>query len=317
MPAVRVAVIGAGHLGQYHARKYAESAEAELVAVVDIQADRAHSVAARHGVPAHTDVGAILDAVDAVSIATPAAAHFAIARQCLEADLHVLVEKPITVTLAEADGLIALARARRRVLQVGHVERFNPVARELLAHVDHPLLIECHPLAPFKPRGTDVNVLLDLMIHDLDLIAALAGADFTDIDACGVPVLSDSFDIANARVRFANGCTANITASRVSLKVERKLRIFQRDAYFSADLQKQELTVARKRGVQIEHAHRHIPGDALQAEIESFLDAVAGRESLAVSGEDGRRALQLSLAVAARMREGAAPAPPRVAGHAH
>lgn len=308
MSVVKVAVIGAGHLGQHHARKYAESAQARLVAVVDIQAERAHSVAARHGAAAHTEFRDILGAVDAVSIATPAAQHFAIANACLAAGLHVLVEKPIAVSLAEADGLVALARQRRRVLQVGHVERFNPVARELLQQVRQPLFIECHRLAPFKPRGTDVNVILDLMIHDLDLIAALAGTEYTDIDACGVAVLSDSVDIANARVRFANGCTANITASRVSLKVERKLRIFQCDTYFSADLQKQELTVCRKTGTQIAHEHRHLPGDALQAEIESFLQAVRSNDGAAVTGEDGRRALQLSLEVGARLRVAAASA---------
>jgi predicted dehydrogenase len=300
---IRVAVIGAGHLGQYHARKYAESPHAHLVAVVDTQHDRAQAVATRHGVAAHADFHEVLGQVDAVSIAVPAAAHYPIARACLEAGVHVLVEKPIAVTLAEADGLVALARQRERVLQVGHVERFNPVGRELLQHVHQPLFIECHRLAPFKPRGTDVNVLLDLMIHDLDLIAALAGADFTDIDACGVAVLSDSADIANARIRFANGCTANVTSSRVSLKVERKLRIFQRDAYFSADLQKQELTIARKTGgepaIQVEH--RHVPGDALAAEIDSFLQAVRGGRPAAVSGEDGRRALQLCLEIERRL----------------
>lgn len=304
MSVVRVAVIGAGHLGQHHARKYAESRKSRLVAVIDVQAERAKAVAERHQVQAHTDFHDVLGAVDAVSIAVPAAEHYSIASECLRAGLHVLVEKPIAVTLAEADGLLALAREQNVVLQVGHVERFNPVARELLAQVHQPLFIECHRLAPFKPRGTDVNVLLDLMIHDLDLIAALAGADLTDIDACGAPVLSDSADIANARVRFANGCTANITSSRVSLKVERKLRIFQRDAYFSADLQKQELTVVRKTGPapQIKHEHRHLPGDALQAEIDSFLQAIQTNSPVVVSGQDGRRALQLSLEVEARLR---------------
>jgi predicted dehydrogenase len=298
---VRVAVIGAGHLGQYHAKKYAEAPGVRLVGIADVSAERAKTVAERHATASFTDFRALLGQVDAVSIAVPAAAHHAIASECLKAGLHILLEKPITVTLDEADDLIALANAKQRVLQIGHVERFNPVGAELLRQVDHPLFIECHRLAPFKPRGTDVSVLLDLMIHDLDLIAALAGADFTEVDAVGVKVLSDQVDIANARVRFANGCTANITSSRVSIKVERKLRIFQRDAYFSADLQKQELTVARKNGAEITHEHRHIPGDALQAEIESFLGAVRGRHPPLISGEDGRRALRLSLEVGRRM----------------
>lgn len=320
MSAVKVAVIGAGHLGQFHARKYAESPNAQLIAVVDTQLERARTIAERHGVPATSEFREVLPQVEAVSIAVPAAAHYAIAKACLEADRHVLVEKPITVTLAEADALVALARARRRVLQVGHIERFNPVGAELLRQVRNPLFIECHRLAPFKPRGTDVDVLLDLMIHDLDLIAALAGAEFTDIDACGAPVLCDTADIANARVRFANGCTANITASRVSLKVERKLRIFQRDAYFSADLGRQELTVARKTGTRIDHSHRHLAGDALEAEIAAFLGAIRDGGPVAVPGEDGRRALQLSLEIAARLRAEAARAEPeggRAALHAH
>lgn len=322
MSDIRVGVIGAGHLGQYHARKYAASPQARLVAVADIDPARAQQVAGPLGVAAHGDFRELLGTVDAVSIATPAAAHYAIARTCLEAGLHVLVEKPIAVTLAEADRLVALAERRRRVLQVGHIERFNPVARELLRQVQQPLFIECHRLAPFKPRGTDVSVILDLMIHDLDLIATLAGTRFTDIDACGVAVLSDSIDIANARLRFANGCTANITASRVSLKVERKLRIFQPDAYFSADLQQQELTVCRKTAgpePQIAHQHHQLGGDALQAEIESFLDAVREGRAAAVSGEEGRRALQLSLEVMQRLRGAPVTAAPagRELRHAH
>ena len=319
MSPTRVAVIGAGHLGQYHAQKYAAHPDARLVAVADVSAERAQAVAGKHGAEALTDWRALAGKADAVSIATPAAEHCTIALGCLEAGLHVLLEKPIAVTLAEADRIIAAAKQARRVLHVGHSERFNPVGAELLRLVKDPLFIECHRLAPFKPRGTDVTVLLDLMIHDLDLIAALAGAAFTDIDASGVTVLSDSIDIANARVRFANGCTANITSSRVSLKVERKLRIFQRDTYFSADLQKQELTVARKSGsgaqMKIEHEHRHIAGDALAAELGAFIDAVRGKPSPGVSGEDGRRALQLCLEVGERM---AALEPSRTrSAHAH
>jgi predicted dehydrogenase len=313
MSPLRTAVIGAGHLGQYHAQKYAAHPEVRLVAVADVNLARAREVAARHGAEALPDWRTLPGKVDAVSIAAPAADHCAIALGCLEAGLHVLVEKPIAVTLAEADRIIAQARESRRVLHVGHSERFNPVGAELLRQVRDPLFIECHRLAPFKPRGTDVTVLLDLMIHDLDLIAALAGAEFTDLDACGVTVLSDSVDIANARVRFANGCTANITSSRVSLKVERKLRVFQRDTYFSADLQKQELTVARKSGageqMRIEHEHHHLAGDALAAEVAAFVDAVRGKPSPGVSGAEGRRALQLCLEVGARLAAAGPPAP--------
>ncbi|MGH8481608.1 MAG: Gfo/Idh/MocA family oxidoreductase, partial [Nevskiaceae bacterium] len=301
MDALNVGVIGAGHLGQHHAGKYAACAGARLVGVADVDRARAERVAGPLGAAAFADFRELLGAVDAVSIAVPAAAHFEVAHACLSANLHVLVEKPIAVTLREADTLLALARERGRVLQVGHVERFNPVVRELARRVDNPLFIECNRLAPFKPRGTDVDVLLDLMIHDLDVISALVGAPVASIDACGVSVLSDSPDIANARLNFANGCTANITASRVSLKVERKLRVFQRDAYFSADLHQQQLTVCRKSATgEIRPEQLQLPGDALQAEIESFLDAVRRGRGAAVSGEDGRRALQLSLEIAER-----------------
>jgi predicted dehydrogenase len=300
---LKVAVIGAGHLGQYHAAKYAASPGVQLLAVADIDAQRATSIAGPLGARACTDFRDLLDDVDAVSIAVPAAGHFAIAQACLLAGLHVLIEKPLAVNLREADTLVALARRRQRVLQVGHVERFNPVMCELLRRIDRPQFIECHRLAPYKARGTDVDVILDLMIHDLDLIAELVAAPVTSIDASGVAVVSSSPDIANARLHFANGCVANVTSSRVSLKVERKLRVFQRDAYYSADLQKQELTECHKGdGGEITHAHRAIAGDALQAEIESFIEAVRGGRRAPVSGEDGRRALQLSLEIAAQIR---------------
>ena len=303
MNALNVAVIGAGHLGQYHASKYAACPGVRLVAVADVDAARAEKIAAPLGASSCADFRELLGKVDAVSIAVPAAAHYDVAHACLSADLHVLVEKPITVTLREADGLVALARDRKRVLQVGHVERFNPVMREMVKRVENPLFIECHRLAPYKPRGTDVDVLLDLMIHDLDLIAAMVRAPVTSIDATGVAVLTTTPDLANARLQFANGCTANITSSRVSLKVERKLRVFQRDAYFSADLGKQSLTVARKApSGEISLEQLQLAGDALQAEIESFLGAVRGGQDAVVSGEDGRRALELSLEIAQRLR---------------
>lgn len=308
MDAVKVAVIGAGHLGRHHADKYATCAGARLLAVADIDARRAEQVAGPLGARACADFRELLGTVDAVSVAVPAAAHFTVVEACLAAGLHVLVEKPIAVTLTQADALLALARERGCVLQVGHVERFNPVMREMLRRVDGPLFIECHRLAPYKPRGTDVDVLLDLMIHDLDLITALVGAPVTSIDASGVSVLTTTPDIANARLHFANGCTANVTASRVSLKVERKLRVFQRDTYFSADLGAQHLTVCRKSPVgEIQVEQLRLAGDALQAEIEAFLDAARRRQPAAVSGEDGRRALELSLAIAARLDARAAP----------
>lgn len=303
MNPLKVAVIGAGHLGQFHAAKYAASKNATLVGIADSSAERGAMIAARLGTMAVTDYRELLGQVEAVSIATPAAAHYAIAKDCLDAGLHVLVEKPIAVTLDEADKMIALARARKRVLQVGHVERFNPAGAELLRQVKDPLFIECHRLAPFKPRGTDVSVLLDLMIHDLDLIATLAGAPCVQIDACGASVLSDSPDIVNARLRFENGCIANITSSRVSLKTERKLRIFSREGYFSADLGKLEITIARKLpgDPPIAIEQKKLTGDALEAEIEEFLAAIREGRDAAVTGEAGRLALAMSLEVGSKM----------------
>ncbi|MGQ0586424.1 MAG: Gfo/Idh/MocA family protein [Gammaproteobacteria bacterium] len=304
MARVRVAVVGAGHVGCYHASKYAQSRHARLVGVADVEQERAAELAAHHDCRAVADFRELIDQVDAVSVAVPAADHFDVARACLGAGRHVLVEKPIAVSLEQADALLALARRQGCVLQVGHIERFNPVARELLTRVAQPLFIECHRLAPFKPRGTDVDVVMDVMIHDLDLIMALAGHEIAQLDVAGVPVLSPSADIANARVQFAGGCTANITASRVSLKVERKLRVFQRDAYFSADLQKQELTEAhRGPDARILHEHRHLPGDALEAEIDAFLCSVERRDISTASGLDSRRALELALAIGARLAD--------------
>ncbi|MGH8441521.1 MAG: Gfo/Idh/MocA family protein [Nevskiaceae bacterium] len=303
MPRIRVAVIGAGHLGCYHSAKYAQSARARLVGVADVERSRAENVATRHGGRAAADYRELLGDVDAVSVAVPAAHHFDVARTCLEAGRHVLVEKPIAVSLDQADALLALARRQGCVLHVGHVERFNPAARELLARAGPPLFIECHRLAPFQPRGTDVDVIMDLMIHDLDLILALSGSDdVARIDVSGAAVLSASADIVNARLQFAGGCTVNVTASRVSLKVERKLRVFQRDAYFAVDLQKQEFTECRKGAdARIVHEHRHLPGDALEAEIEAFLRAVERRDTGGSNAVNSRRALELSLAIAARM----------------
>jgi predicted dehydrogenase len=305
MTPVRTAVIGCGHFGRYHAEKYAASPAAELVAVVDCELGRAQEVGGRLGVRALADIGELAGRLEAASVAVPTRAHAAVAGRLLEAGLHVLLEKPIAATLAEADALIALADVRGVVLQIGHLERFNAALLALADVLKEPLFIESHRLAPFKPRGTDVDVVLDLMIHDIDLIQQLVGRPLAGIDAVGVPVLSGADDIANARLRFEGGCVVNVTASRVSLKSERKMRLFQRDAYVSIDFQAGEATIARKGSgemfpgvpdVRLER-RRFEANDPLGLEIEAFLAAVRGERAVAVSGADGRLALDGALRI--------------------
>jgi predicted dehydrogenase len=305
MDTVRTAVIGVGYLGRFHAQKYATQQGSRLIAVVDPVAATRDRVAAELGCRSVADYREILGEVDAVSIATPTPLHFPIASECLERGVHVLVEKPVTETPEQARALIATAAERGVVLQVGHLERFNAAILALEGTLGAPRFIESHRLAPFKERGTDVNVVLDLMIHDIDLIQSFVGAPIESIDAVGASVFSAGLDIANARIRYANGCVANTTASRVSMKMERKLRLFQDDAYVSIDLQQKVLTVVRKPpagtiatpGQVVIEERSYDQGDALRMEIESFLRSV--REGLppAVSGEDGLRALETAICI--------------------
>ena len=305
MEKLRAAVIGVGYLGRFHAQKYAAIADCALEAVVDHQPEVAARVASELGVRAVADYRELLGKVGAVSIVTPTPLHFEIARAFLDSGAHVLVEKPITETVAQAQQLIELARARGRVLQVGHLERFNPVVIAAEPVLRSPRFIECQRLAPFRERGTDVNVVLDLMIHDLDIVQSIVGSEIVAVDAIGTPVFSGEIDIANARIRFANGCVANATASRVSLKTERKLRIFQDDAYLSLDLQQKILTVIRKQAsvegearlpVSIEE-RSFDQGDALRSEIIAFVASCRDAAPVVVSGEDGMRALRTAVAI--------------------
>jgi predicted dehydrogenase len=305
MQKIRAAVIGVGYLGRFHAQKYAQAQGCELVAVVDTRAAARAQVAAELQVRGLDDHRALLGGVDAVSVATPTPAHFAIARDFLQAGAHVLVEKPITETPAEARELIALAAAARRILQVGHLERFNAAILAAEPYLKSPNFVECNRMAPYRERGTDVNVVLDLMIHDIDIVQTIVAAPIAAIDAVGTPVFSEEIDIANARLRFENGCVANVTASRVSLKTERKLRIFEDDAYLSLDLQQKILTVIRKRAaadapgplpVTIEEQSLE-PGDALQAEIDSFLDCIRTGRAPVVPGEAGLIALETAIRI--------------------
>jgi len=307
MDKTRTAVIGVGYLGRFHAQKYAVLPESQLVAVVDASAEVRERVAAELGCRAVADYRELLGEVDAVSIATPTPTHFSIASDCLEHGVHVLVEKPITETLDEAAALVALANRCGLVLQVGHLERFNAAILALEGTLGVPRFVESHRLAPFKERGTDVNVVLDLMIHDIDLIQSLVGAPIESIDAVGTSVFSAGLDIANARIRYANGCVANTTASRVSMKTERKLRIFQDDAYISIDLQQKVLTIVRKPppdsgaapGQVTLEERSYEQGDALKMEIEAFLHCVREGKPPVVSGEDGMRALETAIRISA------------------
>jgi len=310
MEKIRAAVVGVGYLGHFHAQKYALLEDCSLVGVVDNQPETASRVAAELQATAYGDFRQLLGKVDAVSVVTPTPTHYDIARAFLESGAHVLVEKPITQTTAQAERLISAARQYGRVLQVGHLERFNPTILAAEPLLSRPRFIECHRLAPFKERGTDVNVVLDLMIHDIDVVQMIVGSPVANLDAIGTPVFSSEIDIANARLRFESGCVANVTASRVSLKSERKLRVFRDDAYLSIDLQQKILTVIRKRLAPVSEGQLPVlieeqsfdQGDALLAEIQSFVAAIRGEQRVLVSGEDGLRALRTAIAITERVQ---------------
>lgn len=303
---LRTAVVGVGYLGRFHAQKYAQLPGSRLVAVVDANPEAAAKVAAELGVEALEDYRALAGRVDAVSLAVPTPLHHRIGCELLEQGIHLLIEKPIATTVQEARELIELARRRGCVLQVGHLERFNPAVVAAIARLQRPRFVESHRLAPFKQRGTDVSVVLDLMIHDIDLIQELVGAPIDSIDAIGASVFSGEIDIVNARIKFEGGCVANTTASRISLKQERKIRIFQDDAYLSIDMQQKILSVIRKKEaaatvespaqVSIEE-ESFDQGDALREEIASFLDAIRTRSEPVVTGEDGLRALETAMRI--------------------
>lgn len=315
MTPLRTAVVGVGYLGAFHAQKYAALPGVELVGVADCDPARAAEVAAACGCRAFNDHHALLGQVDAVSVVAPTRQHYQIAHDFLMRDVHVLVEKPITTSIEQADELIGLADAKRLVLQVGHLERFNPVLLAAAEQVTRPLFVESLRVAPFCPRGTDVNVVLDLMIHDIELIQYLVESPVATIDAIGAPVFTGEEDIANARIGFANGCVANVTASRISQKSERKMRVFQQDAYLVLDFQNRKLLTAKRypAGQQqateprLQVAEQELgPSDQLLAEISSFTEAIAtGREPL-VSGRAGRMALETALKINAALSRGMA-----------
>ncbi|MFO7984035.1 MAG: Gfo/Idh/MocA family oxidoreductase [Desulfuromonadales bacterium] len=306
MSKLRAAVIGVGYLGRFHAQKYAALEGVELVGVVDASAERAAEVAEEVGTKAFTKYDRLLSEVDLVSIVVPTQHHYQVAKAALEAGCHILLEKPVTRTVEEAEELIALANRKNLVFQAGHLERFNPAIMALDGVLKNPMFIESQRLAPFKTRGTEVNVVLDLMIHDIDIILSLVGSPLKLVNSIGVPVLSEEVDIANARLQFENGCVANVTASRASRDPVRKIRIFQQDAYISIDYQERTISIFRKGddGMPIpglpnvgmeEKSFEKV--DALLEEIRSFIHAVRNGIEPVVSGEDGKRALELAMKI--------------------
>jgi predicted dehydrogenase len=300
---IRVGVVGVGALGQHHARVYAELPGASLVGVVDRSADRGDAIARPLGVPAYTDYRELFGKVDAVSIATPTTLHAEIGEQFLDAGVHVLVEKPISNTLEGADRLIRAARRNQLVLQVGHLERFNPAVRALRTIVKEPRFFEAHRMGLFTPRSLDIDVVLDLMIHDLDIISMLVPSPATQISAVGIRIISRRIDIANARIQFADGCVANVTASRVSMEKIRKLRLFQKQEYISLDYTLQEVAVFGLQGgpgASPKISSRTITPpkqEPLREELSAFLGAARNQGPTECTGEESKKALELALRI--------------------
>ena len=306
---LRVGVIGVGYLGQFHAEKYAQMTDVELVAVVDVNMTRAQEIADRFQTKAFTTHKNIYKLVDAVSVVTPTMSHFDISRDLLQEGVDVLIEKPMTTSIEEADRLIEMAREKDLIIQIGHLERFNPAVVALADVIDMPMFIESHRLSLFKDRATDVNVVLDLMIHDIDILLNFVGSPIKGIHASGVAVITDQVDIANARLEFENGCVANVTTSRVSMKNKRKIRLFQKNAYIAVDFSRREIITVKKGyetapglipGMQID-SRRFEEADALQVELQSFVDSIKTRKESTIPGEAGRNALAVALNIIAQI----------------
>jgi predicted dehydrogenase len=308
---IRTAVIGAGHLGREHARIYSSIENSKLIAVCDINEKTGRAVAERYSVRFVSDFRELLGDVDAVSVATPTVDHHEITCACLTAGINVLVEKPIARTLAEADEMIRIAQARGLVLQVGHIERFNPAFRALQQKISHPRFFEAHRMGIFTPRSLDIDVVMDLMVHELDIIASLVEREVIKIEAVGIPILTQKIDLANARLEFADGCVANITASRVSGERLRKLRVFQPNEYYSLDYSEQQVAMCRLLPANSPAMLPEIAAGSLEvmkrepllAEIEDFVSAVRTGTASGVTGAEGRRALALALEVLAKIKE--------------
>ncbi|MCB0422541.1 MAG: Gfo/Idh/MocA family oxidoreductase [Bdellovibrionales bacterium] len=298
---MKCAVVGVGYLGRFHAQKYSALPQAELIGVCDLNEGQAKKVADELSVPYFTDPSTLIGQVQAVTIASTTRSHFELAKLFLENGVHVNVEKPMTATVEEGQKLVDIAKTKNLKLQVGHIERFNPALIAAQEKLKTPLFIECHRLAPFNPRGNDVSVVLDLMIHDLDVILSLVQSEPVAVSAVGTKVLTQSPDIANARVEFASGAVANITASRVSTEPQRKFRVFQDSQYLSIDFGNGQVRLMTKTG---EMQENHLPiekeewnlekGDALKVETEAFINSILNDQPCLVTGEDGLAALKLA-----------------------
>ncbi|MCF8066998.1 MAG: Gfo/Idh/MocA family oxidoreductase [Desulfobacterales bacterium] len=311
MKKIRAAVIGVGYLGKFHAEKYAGMDNVDLVGVVDTDEAIVKETAAKLNTSPYTDYKQLIGNVDAVSIVVPTPAHAEVAMNCLENNIDVLIEKPITTTIEEADALIKKAEEKKLIIQVGHLERFNPAVVALKDIVKKPMFIESNRISIYKDRGTEVNVVLDLMIHDIDIISSFVQSNLDSIHASGTPVISSHVDIANARLEFDTGCVANVTASRISMKNERKIRLFQNDAYISVDFTTHDITIIRRDenitgglipGMDIQRM-RFARADALDDELRSFIKSVETRERPVVTGKMGRDALKIALNIMTQIRD--------------
>ncbi len=308
---LRVGVVGTGYLGKFHAEKYAQMDDVDLVGIADINKSQAEKIAKKYSVKAYTSHKDILDKVDAASIVVPTPVHFQVSRDFLKHDVDILIEKPMTTTIEEADELIGFAESKGLIIQVGHLERFNPAVIALRDYVKKPMFIESHRLSTYKERATDVSVVLDLMIHDIDIISNVVKSEIKNIHSAGIPVISGHVDIANARLEFENGCVANVTASRISTRDERKIRLFQRDAYISVDFANREIAVMKQSnkskssiipGMEMNNIC-FTKGDALEAELKSFVKAVKKREAPEVTGKVGRDALKIALSIMEQIQD--------------
>ena len=305
MKKLRIGVVGVGYLGKFHAQKYFHMPDVDLIGVVDTDADRGQRIARENETIHYMSHRSLFGKVDAVSIAAPTPVHYSIAKAFLEQGVDVLIEKPMTSLLDDANELIRIAEEKGLIIQVGHLERYNSAVVALRSIVKKPLFIESHRLSIYKDRATDVSVVLDLMIHDIDIISNFVRSELTSIRAAGIPVITGQADIANARLEFANGCVANVTASRISMKNERKIRLFQKDAYISVDFANHGITLVRQNekiqdglipGMEIKQLHFD-KGDALDDELKSFVQSVKRREAPEVNGHVGRDALKIALNV--------------------
>ena len=302
MSKVRVAVIGIGYLGEFHAQKYQANKNAELVAIVDTNRSRRDTISKKLGVKSYSAYKSIINEVDAVSIVVPTNLHYKVASFFISNNKHVLIEKPFASSVSEAKKLKKLAFKRDIVLQIGHLERFNKAFIKLKNIVKNPVFIECNRISPFKIRGTEVNVIMDLMIHDLDIVMSLNNSNIKNIQANGASVLTNKTDIANARITFENGCVCNLSASRISEKIERKMRVFQKDSYFSLDYQDCELYSYKKvisgKIKRIEkNKNNFINNDPLNEEIKSFIECIKKNKSPIVDAVDGIKALQYAIKI--------------------